>query len=162
MAQDTSTALSDALASPPVVRTVRGLVHSVADTIEVSDNANADTAQLKLNVPVEALIRRVIVAADDLGTSTTMSVGLYKKNDDNTFTAVSAAAFASAMDVATAATAPTDVRFLAKDINTVNARCFALAGLSAKPAYADLHVGVSFPVGTTAVGTVTLIVDYLV
>jgi hypothetical protein len=128
--------------------------------MEVSAGSAADTAILDIRIPVDAIVSSLKIAVDDLGTSTTMSVGLYARDGGgmgSTFTAISAAAFVSALDVATAATAITEVRFSVKNIDTINKKAWELAGLSAKPSYPEFNLGVSFPAAVTAAGTVTAI-----
>jgi hypothetical protein len=163
MAQQLSSRLTAATTRPLVVigASFKGHPIIVSDTIEVADGAAADSAILAIEVPVDAVIHSVKVASDDLGAGTTMSVGLYKQDGvAASFTAVSGTAFATALDVATAAVALTEVRFSAKDINTINQKAWELAGLSAKPAYPTLFLGVAFPAETTAAGTVTASVQY--
>ncbi len=162
MATEKSTAVSNSQASPPVTTTVRGLLHSVADTMEVSNGADGDVAILKLNVPVDAKLRSVRLATDDLVGDALASVGFYKANDDGTFTEVDKDLIANDVDVNDAALAMTELRFSIADIATVNSKVWQLAGLSAKPTYADLYVAVTFETDTEAAGTVTLIVDYIV
>lgn len=163
MAQQLSTRLTAATTRPLVVigASFKGRPTLISDTIEVADGAAADSAILAIEIPVDAVIHSVKVATDDLGTGTTMSVGLYKQDGvAPTFTAVSGTAFATAIDVATAAVALTEIRFSAKNIDTVNQKAWELAGLSAKPAYPTLFLGVAFPAETTAAGTVTATVHY--
>jgi hypothetical protein len=163
MATEKSSKLTSALAGT-LVR-VPSRPKTVQDFIEVSDGANDDIGMVKLEIPVDALVSSVKVATDDLGTGTTMHVGLYKlvgSGSTATFTAVDADAFAASVDVATAATAMTEYRFSAKNIDTINKKAWELAGESTKPtAYDKYYLGVSFPVGTTAAGTVAAIVTYI-
>jgi hypothetical protein len=128
----------------------------MADTIEVSASAT-DTAILFIPIPVESKVFKVSAATDDLGTGCTMSIGLFKKDDTgNTYTAVSATCFASAIDVATAATAMTEYRFSALNIDTMNKAAWELAGLSAKPSYPNFYIGLTFN-SAAAAGTVSVI-----
>lgn len=161
MATEKSTLLTNQETNPVVISNTRGVLKSAADTVEVADGANDDIALTGIRIPVEAKVRSVRIAADDLGTGTTMHVGLYKDNLDGTYTAVDADCFATSIDVATAAVGVTEIRFEVKDISTINAVAWSIAGLSARPAYGELVLGVSFPVGTTAAGTVTAIVDII-
>lgn len=162
MATEKSTLVSNAQASPPVVGTNRGLTITTVDTMEVSDGAAADVAILSVRLPVDAILPSVKIATDDFGTSTTMDVGLYLANADGTFTAISAACIGSAIDVATAAVALTEIRFETKNIDTVKKKVWEIAGLSARPAYGELYLGVSFPAETTAAGTVSVITQHFV
>lgn len=163
MAQDVSTILGYTVATPRTLNDggLKGRLNCILDTIEVSDNANADTAVLGLGIPVNARITSIRVATDDLGAAGTMDIGLFKKNADGTFTAVSANAIANDLDVNTAAVTLTERRFSSKDINTVKQKAWELAGLSAEPAYKELFIGMTFDTGTTAAGTLTIIVEFV-
>ncbi len=160
MAQQLSTRLTAATTLPniPGKAPHSGSDRTITDTIEAADGANADTAIFAIEIPVGAKIHSVKIASDDLGTGTTMEVGLYSKNADNTFTAIDDDCFVTDLDVAAAAIALTERRFTVKDINTVNQVAWELAGLSARPSYPTCFLGISFPVGTTAVGTVSAMV----
>lgn len=136
-----------------------GVLKNVSDTFELADTANDDDA-IVLKVPVDAIIKRVEFACDDLGTAGTVSIGFHKKNSDGTYTAVDLDAFAADIDVNSAAVARTDYRFSAKGIETANQNAYTLAGLSARPDYAELYVSLTTATGTTAAGTVFLSVDY--
>ena len=131
-------------------------------TVEVPDTANGDSLML-CKLPVDANIISLKVATDDLGTAGTMDVGLWKANADGVFTAVDDDAFAVALDVNAAAVALTERRFTALDINTAALPLWNLAtGLSARPAYEHLYLGIITDTGTTAVGTLTFQVLYTV
>ncbi len=127
----------------------------------MSNGADGDVIILKCNIPTDARIRSVRLGTDDLVGDATASVGFYKANDDGTFTAIDADVIANEIDVNDAAVAMTEVRFLALGIETVNQPAWQLATLSAKPAYAEVWVAVTFETDTEAAGTVTLIVDYV-
>ena len=165
MAQQLSTRLTNATTVPLVVGSFankNGLASST-DTVEVAAGSNNDTAILNIRIPVDARITSVRVASDDLGTAGTMSIGLFAKdNMAATFTAVSAACIAATLDVNAAAVGFTERRFSAPNIDTVNKAAWELAGLSAKPTtYGDFYLGLTFPTATTAVGTVSVIVDMI-
>lgn len=165
MAQTLSTKVTSASATPRVVLdTSKQEVQFESDLVTVAANTNGDTAIVHVRVPVDAMIKSIRVGTDDMGSGTTMSVGLFSRDGvtGSTFTAVSAAAFASAIDVATAATAMTDYRFNAKGIATVNQKAWELAGLSAKPDYSEFWVGLTFPAAVTATGNIAVTVDSVV
>lgn len=165
MAQQLSTNTTNATATPRVASKNKGLLMTVADTAEIADGANGDTLILKCAVPVTAIIRSVRIASDDLVGDATLSVGFFKQDNaplGSTFTDVDSDALANEIDANDAAVALTEVRFSVKDINTVNQTAWELAGLSAKPTYGELFVGVNAETDTEAAGTVTLIVDYVV
>lgn len=149
-------------ATPPLTVNSRlhgGLLKASVDTFELADTANDDD-HIVFRLPIDAVLHSVKMAADDLGTAGTIDIGFHKKNDDGTYTAVDVDAIASAIDVNTAATGLTEYRFEAANINTANQSVWELAGLSARPAYGDLYLSISTPAGTTAVGTVTVQIQY--
>ena len=98
----------------------------------------------------------VYFASDDLGTAGTVDIGFFKQEVDGTYTAVDADAIANNIDVNSAAVARTDYRFSVKGIETANQSCWELAGLSARPPYGDIYLGLTTDTGTTADGTVLL------
>lgn len=165
MAQQLSTRLTNATTLPLVVGSFanKNQLASSTDTVEVAAGSNGDTAILNIRIPVDARVTSLRIASDDLGSAGTMSVGLFSKDGlAATFTAVSAACFVSALDVNAAAIALTERRFSVKNIDTVNQAAWELAGLSAKPStYSDFYLGLTFPTATTAVGTVSVIVDMI-
>ena len=128
-------------------------------TVEVPDSANADSVIIGA-VPVDAVISSLRFACDDLGTAGTVDIGFYKRNADGTYTAVDADAIANNIDVNAAAVALTEYRFSVLNIDTIQKSAWELAGLSAKPAYGDLYIGLTTDTGTTAVGTVSVMIDY--
>ena len=117
--------------------------------------------EIVAKLPIDAVLPSIKLASDDLGTTGTLNIGFYKKNTDGTYTAVSAAAIASAINVNTAAVALTEYRFSVKDINTAKQKVWELAGLSARPAYSDMYVGVAAAAATTAIGTVSMFIDFV-
>lgn len=130
-------------------------------TLEVPDTANADSV-IVAAVPVDAVISSIRFGCDDLGTAGTVSLGFYKRNVDGTYTAVSSAAIASNIDVNAAAVSMTDYRFSVLNIDTVEKAAWELAGLSSRPSYGDLYLGLTTATGTTVVGTASMIVTYSV
>ena len=149
-------------ATPPTHVNARlhgGVQKVVRDQFELADTANADIAPV-LKLPVDAIIDHVYLAADDLGTAGTLDISIFKKAADGTYTAVLGNAFANNIDVSTAAVARTDYRFSTQGIETANQTLWELAGLSARPAYNDMYVGLTTDTGTTAAGTVYLSVAY--
>lgn len=164
MATEKSTKLTNGLAG--TLQSMPSKTVTLVDTIEVSDGANDDIAMINIKIPVDALITSVKVANDDFGTSTTMDIGLYKQvgsGSGATFTAVDDDCIAAAVDVATAAVALTEYRFSVKNIDTINKKAWEIAGESARPtAYREYVLGFAFPAQTTAAGTVSAIVTYIV
>lgn len=149
-------------ATPPETVNARlhgGVLKSAVDQFELADTANGDIHHV-FRLPVEATLHSVKMATDDLGSAGTIDIGFYKKNLDGTYTVVDQDAIASAIDVNTAATALTEYRFEAADINTADQPAWELAGLSARPAYGDIYLSLTTPAGTTAVGTVAMQIAY--
>ena len=149
-------------ATPPETVNSRqhgGVIKGCVDSFELADTAN-DDAHIVFKLPIDAILYSVKMAADDLGTAGTIDIGFFKKDNDGTYSAVDVDAIASAIDVNAAATGLTEYRFEAADINTALENCWELAGLSARPAYEDIYLGISTPAGTTAVGTVTMQIQY--
>ena len=162
MATDKSTSLTNSLAEPRVASRLVGKLVSVADTVAVADGAANDYALVNIRIPVDAIVRSVRIASDDLGGSAVMDVGLYKQDTPptgTTFTAVLGTAFKTGLDVSGAAVAMTDVRFASLNITSVNSPAWVLAGLSAKPAYGEFVLGFKFTAETATAGDVTAIVD---
>lgn len=136
-----------------------GVLKAAVDQFELGDTADGDIHHV-FKLPVDAIIHSVKMAADDLGTAGTIDIGFYKKNSDGTYTAVDADAIASAIDVNAAATGITEYRFEAAAIETADQPAYELAGLSARPDYADIYLSLTTPTGTTAAGTVAIMVQY--
>jgi hypothetical protein len=126
-------------------------------TFELDDTGNGDSG-IFLPISVEAVLPSIKLAFDDLGTAGTVDIGLFKKEVDGTYTAVDADCFANNIDVNSAAVGFTEYRFSIKGIETVAQKAWALAGLSSRPAYAELFFGVTTDTGTTAAGTVSYII----
>lgn len=136
-----------------------GVKKVIVEAFELADTANTDFAILA-KLPIDAVIHSVEFGCDDLGSAGTADIGFYTKNADETYSAVDADALANNIDVATAAVAPTEYRFSAKGIETAKQSAFTLAGLSARPAYEDIYIGLTTDTGTTTAGTVYLKVEY--
>ncbi len=165
MTTEVSTKVSNSTTLPRVINdSHRGRLISVADTAEIANGADADRMILAVRVPAHAKIRSVRLASDDLVGDATLSVGFFFQDNapnGTTFTAIDVDIIANEVDANDAALALTELRFSALDINTVNQQAWELAGLSAKPAYADLFIGLTAETDTEAAGTVTLIVDFI-
>ena len=135
-----------------------------ADTIEVAGAmAVNDTVRL-LRLPVDALLPVLRVGFDDLGTTGVVRIGLaYPSNYAAPGGALGATidddAFASAIDVATAAIPMTDYRYALRNIDTAHQALWQLAGLAARPACAELDVVITVNTATTAAGTISVLAD---
>lgn len=162
MATQKGTHITNFDSTPPAAVNSRlhgGVLKGAVDTFELTDTADGDIAHV-FKLPVDAIVHSLKFACDDLGTAGTVDIGVYKKNDDGTYSAVDADAFANNIDVNSAAVTLTEYRFSAKDINTANDALWELAGLSARPAYGDMYISLTTDTGTTADGTVTMQIAY--
>lgn len=140
-------------------RLAGGVVKSIVDTFELTDTADADVA-IVAKVPVDGIPLSIKFACDDLGTAGTVDIGLFYKAADGTYTVVDADAFANNIDVNSAAVALTEYRFSAKGIETAMQNFWTLSGLSARPDYNEMYIGLTTDTGTTADGTVTIQIQY--
>lgn len=148
------------VATPATIVNARlwgGVSKEYKDTWEEPDNANGDVTIVG-PLPIDFVPSSILFASDALGAGTA-NVGLYKKNSDGTFTAVSAECFASDIAVTTAV-AQTEVLFeaAATDIANTNKSLWQWAGLSARPDYAELFIALTFDTGTSSAGTIRLVV----
>lgn len=142
-------------------RVYGGFEKCILDTVEVPDTGNADIIIMS-PLPVDAPITSLVMGFDDLGSAGTVDIGFYKKNNDGTYTVVSANAIANDIDVHTAATAMTEYRYSVLGIETIQQPTWQLAGLSARPAYELLYIGLTTDTGTTVIGTASLKAKYTV
>lgn len=134
-----------------------------ADTVEAPVMAQNDTLRV-LRLPVDAQLPSLRFACDDLGTTGAFSIGIayptYFTPAGGTAGAVIAAgAFATALDVKTAAVAFTDYRFSVKNIDTVQKKLWELAGLSARPICPELDILITATTAVDVGGTVSMIAD---
>jgi hypothetical protein len=125
-------------------------------------------------VPASAIIDSIRIAADDLGTTGTVHVGLYKLTNNNgvipsgasladgVLTAIDDDYFGTSIDLATAATAfteykyeatPTDIDKVTKSIRDLFQT--ACAGVN------QVAIGLKFTAASTAVGTVSTVVQFV-
>jgi hypothetical protein len=151
-----SSSITNADATPYVPDRANDLgayARSFTEVFELADTADGDDA-IVLRFPATAVLKRISMACDDLGSAGTISIGVHRKNADGTYTVVAAAAFASNINVNTAAVALTDYRYNVKNIDTANQPLWQLAGLSAAPSYGDLFLSITTATGTTTAGTV--------
>lgn len=136
-----------------------GVLKAAVDQFELADTADDDN-HIVFKITVDSILHSVKMATDDLGTAGDIDIGFYYKAADGTYTIIDVDAIASAVDVNAAATALTEYRFEAAGIETADQPAWELAGLSAKPAYEDIYIGISTVEGTTAVGTVAMQIQY--
>lgn len=136
-----------------------GVVKAVVDQFELADTADGDFA-IVAKLPVDSIIHSVKFACDDLGTAGTVDIGFYRKKADGTYVAVDADALANNIDVNSAAVSATEYRFSAKGIETATDNAYTLAGLTDRPDYGDIFIGLTTDTGTTAAGTVLVNIQY--
>ncbi len=157
------THITDFDSNPPDVVNARlhgGVIKRVKDAFEIADTANADSVIL-FRLPIDAVVDRVYFGCDDL-TSGTVDIGVYKKNNDGTYTAVDDDCFASAIALGSGAVAVTDVTYEAGATLIADAMqpLWERANLSARPEYGDLYIALTTDTGTGATGTVYVEVVY--
>lgn len=128
-----------------------GTVKYAGDMFELADSANADNA-IVLKLPADAVLNSIKFASDALSAGT-VDIGFFKLNADGTYTAIDADAIANNIAV-TSEVALTEYRYSVKGIDTANKSVWELAGLSTRPEYNDIYVGLTTDTGTSAVGTV--------
>lgn len=136
-----------------------GLVKYAGDTFELADTANNESAYI-VKLPLDAVIQSVKFACDDLGAAGTVDITFFKKNTDGTYTELGDGQIANNIDVSTAAVALTEYRFSVLNIDTANKSAWELAGLTTRPDYNEIFIGITTDTGTTTAGTVTLQVLY--
>lgn len=132
------------------------------DTVELTALATDDTVVL-CRIPVDAKITSIMLAADDLATtSITIDLGLYEGfTDGAAASAVDDDCFATAVNI-DGGVAFTEYRFEAANIDTIVEPAWEVAALSARPSYGvfDLVMHVNGASGGQA-GTLSFIVKYL-
>lgn len=157
-----SGAITNRDATPSVLNTSQGgVLRRVFGKIECAGGDAGSTYRF-CSIPSNARCVRAYVMADDLsGAGATMDIGLYQ-TPLNGSAVVDADFFASALDVATSATAMTEITFErgATLIDEIEKPLWERLGLSADSLREYDVVGVS---GTAAAtGTIIVIVDYVV
>ena len=162
MAELKGTHLTKFDATPPDVVEARlhgGNPRHYRDAFEIGNTDSADVT-IMFRVPIDEVPVSLKFAHDDL-TSGTLEIGLYRREDDGTYTVEDADAFASALALGGGAVALTEILFEAgatridKGIQSM----WEWAGLSARPDYADIYVVITHTVGTGADGTFLLQLD---
>lgn len=137
-----------------------GTLKHVRDVFELADTANNESA-IVLPIPVDAIVPSIKAAFDDLGTAGTVDITWFKKNADGTYTELADGLIANGIDVNAAAVALTEYRYSVPNIDTGLKRAWELAGLSARPDYGTLYIGLTTDTGTTTAGTVLLEATYV-
>lgn len=136
-----------------------GVVKSIVDASELGDTAN-DDSHILAKLPIDAVLKSVKFACDDLGAAGTVDITFFKKNADGTYTELADGSIANGIDVNAAAVALTEYRYSVKGIETAMQPAYTLAGLSSRPAYNDIYIGLTTDTGTTAAGTVLIDISY--
>lgn len=156
-----STWITNRDATPAVLSNNGGQLHRVTGVIEGAGGDAGSTYRF-CEIPSNARSIKVTLATDDLsGAGATLDVGIYQ-NTANGGAVVDADFFASAVDVATAAVATTDVTYerLATRFADAAKPLWEQLGLSADSQRTYDVVGTS---GTAAVtGTMCVTVEYTV
>ena len=155
-----STPVTNADASPIVFNNAlveKGRVYSSVATIEAAGGDAGSTYRM-IRLPSSARVTRLEFASDDLGTGLTVNIGLYDVAAD---AVEDADFFASAVDVATAAVARTDVTYESGVVAIENAgkALWEQLGLSADP-YTDFDIYVT-SVSAAATGTMTIWAEFV-
>lgn len=150
-------------ATPPDTVNARqhgGVLKKAVDAFEIGDTDNGDVT-IVFKLPIDAIVHQVRFGCDDL-TSGTLEIGVYKKNNDGTYTAVDADIFASAVALGSGAVAIADNTYeaAAGNIDDALKPLWERAGLTTRPAYGELYIALTHTVGTGADGTVYMDVEY--
>lgn len=158
-----SVAITNAEATPVVLnagRVVRAQVFQGLGIVEAA-GGDAGSTYRAVRVPSNAFGIKVELATDDLGTGVTLDVGLYDVPTVNSGAVVDADFFASAVDVATAAVAPTNVTHESGvyGIEDVEKPLWEALGLSADPVKLYDITGTSNSAAAT--GTIMFRVSYV-
>jgi len=159
MAQFLGATLTNRGLSPATInsgQTYAGAVYRAAEVIEIADTANADTTIL-LEVPTDGFPFQLFYASDDL-TSGTSNIGLFYESSPSVFTAVDDDCFATLIAQGSGAVARADVilEAAATNISKLKKTFWEWGGLSARPAYEKMYIGIANATGTGATGTVSL------
>lgn len=163
MPQTLTTNATNLVANPQVVNDIgasSNRPHVAFERITIPDTANADTHITGVKLPVDARVISVRFGCDDLGTAGTIDLGLFRRDglNSSTFTVVNANCIANNIDVATAAVATAERLVVAN----LGQRAWQIAGLSARPDYDHLFVGITTDTGTTAAGAGVVLVEFLI
>lgn len=156
-----SGAITNRDSTPPVQTVGQGSnVRRVVGVVEAAGGDAGSTYRF-CSIPSNARYVRAWFSCDDLGTGLTMDVGL-RQTTANGGAVVDADFFASAIDVATAAVALTEITFErgATLISEFEQPLWQRLGLSADPQRDYDVTGVS--ASAAATGTMLVIVDYVV
>lgn len=155
-----STYIANRDATPAVLTTVGGEIRRVQGVVEAAGES-ATAVYRFCSIPSNARSIRVFFASDDLGTGLTLDVGIHQTTA-NGGAVVDADFFASAIDVATAAVAFTEVTYerAATRIADADKPLWEQLGLSADSNRDYDVTGTS--ASAAATGTMLVVVEYVV
>jgi len=160
-----STAITNADATPRVPNNSYiegGLLRVSVGTVEVAA-ADEDTSVFRfVRLPSGARVQSIRVFCDALTAGTSFDCGIYKNAGDGG-ALVDVDTFASAVDLSSAITAGTEIRFEAANIDQIEKRLFEQAGiaLSVDPMIEYDICLLANTVGSAA-GTITLVVQWTI
>ena len=143
----------------PNTKHQHGVVYAIVDTVETSTIMSIGDVARVARLPVDAILLRLFLAFDDMGTAGDVEIGFYRTVTDGG-AALDANAIDALLDVNTAALAMTDYRFNTLDIATVRQPVWDIATVAARPSYDFIDVGINFVEASTAVGTISVIAEY--
>lgn len=135
-----------------------------ADTVETAGALALNDTVRMLRLPTDAMVASLRAAFDDLGTTGAFKIGIayptyFTPAGGTAGQMIDDDAFASGIDVATAAVAMTDYRFSLRDINSVQKKLWELASLAARPICPELDIVLTASTATTAAGTISMVAD---
>lgn len=139
-----------------------GEVKYVGDAFELADQADGDST-IVLPIPVDANLISVKFACDDLGSGSdeVADITFFKKNADGTYSEISDGLIANNIDIHTGAVALTEYRYSVPGIQTRGQPAWELAGLSARPDYGTIYIGLTTDTDNTIAATVLLEAQYV-
>ncbi len=145
----------------------RGGVYSASGTVEVASDGSATSTYRFARVPSQASIMSILLLNDALTGGTSYQIGLYESIDGGGpatnsagNTTGSAALFATGVTLASARTAPAEMRYNNSDINTIGKPIAELLGFTSGNGKAYYDVVVTAVTPSTVAGTISLEVRY--
>lgn len=130
-----STQMTNRDAVPRVVNNpgaVAGMLRGFAATVLAVTGDSTGSVYRMAQVPSDAVLHSLVLSSDDLGTTTTVNVGIYDTTA-NGGAAVSATLFASAFVVNAGAVSKVDMLNNTLSLNTAEQQLWQLLGLSSDP-----------------------------
>jgi len=160
-----SNAITNADASPRVANSSYiecGKLRTSVGTVEVAAADDNGSVYRFVRLPSGARVQSIRIFCDAITSGTSYDCGIYRTAADGG-AAVDVDSFASAVDLSSAITTGTEIRFEAADIAQVEKRLFEQAGvaLSADP-YVQYDICLTANTVGTAAGTISLIVHWVI